>query len=234
MSQDVVNVEKSELTFAKLESEVLRAPALGLDPANPMPSDFTAKWNGAAKNAVAALEANTDDVGVRFMEASGGSVAKYKRWQQFNKPWFWKAVFGSMAGSFILLMSACVVPASEAWMYLPIALVSAPLMMASIPLVSVYDRLDKVLEGAVAATEGLFAREYDFRVSQWAQERYGVTIPVDAWAEPSERVAKDIVYLGMKGGEDVFCFTTGSGWVIGYRDGTELPVLAGQTELVNA
>lgn len=234
MSKDIANVGKSEMTFVKLESEVFSLPNLGLDPANPMPSNFTENWNAAAKKAVVALKANTDNVGVRFMEASGGSVVKYKRWHQFDKPWFSKAVFGSMIGGPALVVPAGLASTSMPWVSFPIMLVATPLMFACVPLVAVHDRLYKVLESAMATVEDLFAEEYEKRVVQWAQKRYGVSIPAGAWAEPSERVAKDIVYLGMKDGEDVFCFTRGKGWIIGYRDGTELPVLAKQKELVEA
>lgn len=45
------------------------------------------------------------------------------------------------------------------------------------------------------------------------------------WASDVTRLADDIVYVADHDGEKVYCFETRNGWVLGSRDGTELPIL---------
>ena len=61
-----------------------------------------------------------------------------------------------------------------------------------------------------------------------------MTIPAGAWTGPADRVSKDIAYLGVKDGENVYCQERPEGWVLTYNDGTELPVLANEKVLVKA
>lgn len=77
-----------------------------------------------------------------------------------------------------------------------------------------------------------FDAGYEQRVIQWARARYGVIIPRGVWVAPSDRVSEDIVHLGTQGAQNIYCFKSEQGWIIGYRDGTELPVLVEQKELV--
>lgn len=246
MSMSVVKSEHgvqglSSQNVIQLASELdVAVPAL--NPSAPMPLGFSEAWEDAKDQLVKAVGENKDDSQLKMASLVG------KRGLRAN--WFltWmntsKRVWGVFAGTMITcgLLGSLVGVGLHAGEGVGVMIsgaaaagffIGAPAGILSLMvLTTMMDSRDNMLLKPIRDVFG--SAGYEQRVIEWAKERYGVIIPAGAWVEPTGRVSKDIAYLGVKDGENVYCFETDSGWVIGHRDGTELPILIEQKKLVNA
>lgn len=215
-------------------------PALSAD--EPMPLDFNESWGAAKEQLEEAFYKNKGESVLRISKALNLRVTSANRlasWLNTPKR-VTTVVLGWLAASVtlgtglgVLFYGLEPLPASGVPGFLIGTLLSPLPAVTCVPLGQqiTYDLSKKFFTPVLYS----FEAGYEERVAQWAQERYGVTIPAGAWAGPADRVSKDIVYLGVKDGESVYCQQQVGGWVLTYKDGTELPVLVTkQKELVEA
>lgn len=246
MSKDFVKVEKDEtvLTFNEIEStfpDLVSNYSLSFDPAKALPVDAGEKWNDAGDQWLADVESNKDGalekVAVRLGKKSWlarlGYRFRHDSWALIA------ALAGLVTGTGLsVVLVPVVAPAvsvilpgmgeflssvdgmpliffSVFWGGMPGIFLTVPLQAAQ------QFRLN-----AIGASQVAFAKGYPQQVSQWAMLRYGVTMK-NRWDSTAVHLADDVIYVGEKNGEKVYCFETPDGWVLGSRDGTELPVLTG-------
>lgn len=209
-----------------------------LTPSEPMPLGFSEAWQDTKDQLMNTVAENKDDSQLKMASLLGKRgllVNRFFTWLNTSKRGYYGVFAGAFStfGLFGAIAGASLFAGDGAAGVVAGFLIGSPAgilpLMVLVPVVEYReDTLLKPIKNAFSSTS------YEQRVIEWAQERYGVTIPVGAWAAPSDRVSKDIAYLGVKDGESVYCFETAAGWVIGYRDGTELPVLVNEKVLVKA
>lgn len=215
-----------------------------LPPEAPMPKSYPIRWGQAKKSFEAALLGNRN-----------GSHSKVTK--LLNREGSFKALvvfFSNKKRAIASYIFALVAP-SVIFPVLPFLLFSVPVPETSTDVSSMVLAIAGasvmgfcVGAGIVGAGSVLLERQskcfnsiassfdggYEETVALWAKQRYRVVIPKGAWSTPSDRVSRDIAYLGMKDGESVYCQLRPEGWVLTYNDGTELPVLANEKVLVKA
>lgn len=241
MSMSVVKSEHgvqglSSQSVMQLASE-LNVVVPTLIPSEPMPLSFSEAWQDTKNQLVKAVAENKDDSQLKMASLLGKQgllTNRFFTWLNTSKRVYGVFIgafstfglFGSIAGASLFAGDGAAGVVAGFLLGSPAGIL--PIMVLQPMMGYREDTLLKPIKNAFSSTS------YEQRVIEWAQARYGVAIPAGAWADPSDRVSKDIAYLGVKDGESVYCFETDSGWVIGHRDGTELPVLVEQKELVKA
>lgn len=247
MSKDLVKVDKSKaLSFNDLEEaspEFVSSFSLSLDPALPMPVDAGEKWELARNQWQADVESNKNGVQERIAARMGMKtrfVSLANKLKNDNLPPL-AALIGLVFGTataalsepFVMLLIGIANPEfseffagigdSPALIMLSVFWGGLPCLGFSVASVSI---LQENRAKIINASSTAFSHGYSQYVSQWVQERYGLQIG-EAWAsKPVGAIAEDIIYLGVKDGQKVYCFETAEGWILGHRDGTELPVLS--------
>lgn len=216
-----------------------------LNPSAPMPLNFREAWVSAKDELERVMVWNQNDSNSKVAKAlnrRGLLTNKFLSWFTSEKRMnvfivvtssvF--TVFGAV--SFPLILSAAEIATLGSLGSFCAFLGGIPLgfSLSVPPVMSVGSAVEYKNEKLFSPLVTKFDSGYEQCVSQWAQARYSVTIPAGAWAGPTDRVSKDIVYLGVKDGEGVYCQQHEEGWILTYKDGTELPVLVGQKELVEA
>lgn len=246
MSMSVVKSEHSSqsLSFNGVEAlaSELNIITPVLEPCSPMPSGFRKTWEDTQDRLEETVYENKDESHRKIARAlkrrnllgnhflSWCSSSKHE-----NIAGFTSAGTGVLVGAGIPVAMA--VSGGLSLDFLSVGLwggIFLGTVIGALPMAVMSSLMNLRSKEVLQPIVKTFSAGYEQRVIEWAQERYGVTIPAGAWASPTDRVSKDIVYLGVKDGEGVYCFETEAGWVLGHRDGTELPVLAGQKELVSA
>lgn len=236
MSKAVAKIEK-EVTFRDIEKinpNLDFSGSYNLDASQPLPLDFGGKWSDAEKTIHDAVERNDFDACRDFAMANGKTERQYKtaRFLTSTKTFTtWVASWGAVfaAGAITVPIAASLEAASMGLVATSFIGVSGLSLILSM---TAYPFIEDGLRGVYPKLSQLFESEYQVRVSRWAMERYGVNMLDSRWASDVTRLADDIVYVADHDGEKVYCFETPNGWVLGSRDGTELPVLA--KELVEA
>lgn len=243
MSKNVVKSERnirglSPQSVVQLASE-LNVDVPALNPNAPMPLGFSEAWCSAGGELVKAVQEDKEGSQLKLAELLGVHVNRF--FAGWNSSF--RLVQGIAAGVIAVpaLLSAVTLGfswaehGSASMVYGVIMGLMFGGLVGTIPVMTLSEvathHENKLTNPIKLAFD---SASYEQRVAQWAKERYGVVIPAGAWVEPTGRVSKDIAYLGVKDGENVYCFETDSGWIIGYRDGTELPVRVNEKELVKA
>lgn len=238
MSTEIVKKNKDATTFGSIErvASQVGASFVALDPALPIPSDFNAAWGAREIAFMKAVESNEGQALVSTARAVGKSsrVAALQAWLTVRKASLVSLSFAAVAigggiflgvtGDWGFAMSVYEKVLAGGAGGVGIA------MPVSVPLIFAREMYNQEFHPAIRKA---FDAGYQLKVTEWAQGRYGVAM-IDRWASSKSRLADDIAYVGDKDGQKIYCQERPEGWVLTYNDGTELPVLVEQKELVEA
>lgn len=230
MSKEIVKLSGKANRFEVVETVFPQLKAVTmLDPASPMPSSFTEDWNERVSVIREAVKVNEGGAAERLATVVGVSNKVARFGARLNRTSF--LLPAVVAEALVLFAPVGMIPfVDPASLEMVVAILGSSSLFFGSSMVGVVVSaiFDKILVPFKSSSV-----EYTTRVSRWAQERYGLQIG-EAWGAPVGAVAEDIIYLGVKDGQKIYCFETEAGWIIGYRDGTELPVQVEQKELVRA
>lgn len=239
MSKSVATTDDSVAQFHSIEkvASALGQPSLKLNPGLPIPTTFNEEWEAMKKRtAETAMYHKPTAEKVATIMKSSTRFARFKTSLRSKKVGL--VSIASTAAASSATISSLLIPTIDfnqgplaMGIILCTCLIGGGAFVGGVGstlffvIIHEYDK-------RAAFVMNAFDSNYAPRISQWAQERYGITAPTEAWVAPGNRVAEDIAYVGVKDGQKIYCRETGSGLILSYDDGKELPVLI--KELVNA
>lgn len=228
MSKDIVKSERNNASFQEVEKGIsaLGVPMPTLNSLAPMPLSFAGQWDDVKAQVNSAI-ANNDPA---MQTVAGKSVGFSRRRVKLiirvrtglgqSKVVGLASSLGALGGTGLFFILGVPELFGSA-----VGLLSGAFIGLAMMGFAEFD--EPKLNNFFSALDS----GYEQRVAQWAQERYGVTL-LNRWGNPGDRLADDIIYVGEKDGQKVYCQEGSDGWILTYKDGTELPVLA--KELMSA